>query len=84
MSSLEDRCKHHYQIPLDPEYVKAQMTEGFDPHVTIAVMGEFCTQEDYEFYVAYELGKIEETPENKARFKRIKEVRGLGKRTNYG
>lgn len=84
LSSLEDRCKHHYQIPLDPEYVKAQMTEGFDPHVTIAVMGEFCTQEDYEFYVAYELGKIEETPENKARFKRIKEVRGLGKRTNYG
>lgn len=84
LSSLEDRCKHHYQIPIDPDYVKAQMTEGFDPHVTIAVMGEFCTQADYDFYVAVDLGQIEKTEEVVARVSGIKLVRNLGKRTNYG
>ncbi|ARM70560.1 DNA polymerase [Shewanella phage SppYZU05] len=84
LSSLEDRCKHHYQIPLDPEYVKAQMTKGFDPHVTIAVMGDFCTQDDYDFYVGVDLGLIEKTPEVEERVAKIKLVRNLGKRTNYG
>ncbi|UYD72104.1 DNA polymerase [Vibrio phage vB_VpaM_VPs20] len=84
LSSLEDRCKHHYQMPLDPEYVKSQLTKGFDPHLTIAVLGSFITQADYDLYVAVDNEEIEPTEEQKARIKEIKPVRALGKRTNYG
>lgn len=84
LSSLEDRCKHHFQIPLDPEYVKSQQTRGYDPHLRIARLGGLCTEDDEKFYIAYELGDIEDTPENKARFKPLKAVRGKGKPINYG
>ncbi|QTQ06821.1 DNA polymerase [Aeromonas phage PVN03] len=84
LSSLEDRCKHHYQLPLDPEYVKSQQTEGYDPHMRIARMGGLCTIEDEEFYIACELDQVEMTDENKARYKKLKPIRGKGKPINYG
>ena len=43
MSSLEDRWKHHYQWPIDPEYVKTQMADDFDPHLLVATSAGLIT-----------------------------------------
>ena len=85
LSSLEDRCKHYYQIPYDPEYVKTQMTPGYDPHMRIARMGGLCTEEDEAFYVAAECGEVDlNIKENKDRVKQLKPIRNKGKPINYG
>lgn len=36
LSSLESRCAHHYQMPIDPDYVKEQMSDDYDPHLNVA------------------------------------------------
>jgi DNA polymerase III epsilon subunit-like protein len=53
LSSLEDRLKHHFQWKLDPEYVKSQMTKGFDAHNRIAVIAGLMTQDEADFYAWY-------------------------------
>lgn len=87
LSSLEDRCKHHYQIPYDPEYVKSQQTRGYDPHLRIARMGGLCTVDDEKFYIDYTLREEDGLPiteEETKRFKPLKTIRGKGKPINYG
>lgn len=69
LSSLEDRVKHHYQMPFDPEYVKQQMHEDFDPHLTIACMGGFLSKEEMKEHID---GTVDHS-----------NVRSLGKATNY-
>ena len=84
LSSLEDRLKHHFQWKLDPEYVKSQMTKGFDPHNTIAVIAGLMTQADADWYAQYKsLPDAEHTEEGDKMFKRIDEIRAVGKSTNY-
>lgn len=39
MSSLEDRTKQHYMWDYDPAYVKEMMTDDFDPHLDLCVIG---------------------------------------------
>lgn len=46
MSSLEDRTKQHYMWDYDPEYVKEMMTPDFDPHLDLAVVAGFLTNEE--------------------------------------
>lgn len=82
LSSLEDRLKHHFQWKLDPEYVKSQMTKGFDPHNTIAVIAGLMTQAEADWYAEYKASG-EHTPEGDRKFKRIDEIRSVGKSTNY-
>lgn len=82
LSSLEDRLKHHFQWKLDPEYVKSQMTKGFDPHNAIAVSAGLMTQEEADWYSWYK-GQDEHTTEGDAKFKRLDEIRATGKATNY-
>lgn len=53
LSSLEDRLKHHFQWKLDPEYVKSQMSKGFDPHTQIAMLAGLMTKDEQEFYAWY-------------------------------
>ena len=53
MDSLEDRTKQHFMMPHDPEYVEEMNTEGFDPHLSIAVEAGFITEEEEEFYKWY-------------------------------
>lgn len=80
LSSLEDRCKHHYQIPLDPEYVKEQSHDDFDPHLLIAELAGLVTAEELKLFKSGELEKSD-----KVKYKYIKkEVRPKGKATNYG
>jgi hypothetical protein len=45
MSSLEDRTKQHYMWNYDPEYVKEMQTPDFDPHLDLAVVAGFLTEE---------------------------------------
>lgn len=84
LSSLEDRLKHHFQWKLDPEYVKSQMTDGFDPHMTVACLGGLMTEEEMEWYKRYKkLDKQDHTEEGDKEFKRLDAIRGAGKSTNY-
>ena len=92
MSSLEDRTKQHYMWKHDPDYVKTMLQDDFDPHLNIAVQGEFITQEDSDFYKwvkeqeSLEKGGKPFTPitaEHKTRYKAIDAERHKGKTTNY-
>lgn len=56
LSSLENRWKFHHQYPLDPEYVEAQMSDDFDPHLALAVMAGLLTADDENFYKLFESG----------------------------
>lgn len=49
-SSLENRTGHHYMWEHDPEYVKEQLAEDYDPHLKMAVVAGMVTQEEVEFY----------------------------------
>lgn len=83
LKSLEDRLKHHFQWKLDPEYVKTQMKDGFDPHNAIAVMAGLMSQQDADWYSDYKEGKIEHTAELDNKFKELDKIRAAGKSTNY-
>lgn len=50
MASLEDRTKQHYMWQYDPEYVTAMTTEGFDPHLDLALSAGAVTQEQVDEY----------------------------------
>lgn len=60
MSSLEDRIKHHFQFPLDPEYVKTQMAPDFDPHLLIAMAAGLLTEEQVRQHKVGEMSYIDE------------------------
>lgn len=71
MSSLEDRVKHHFMIPHDPEYVATMMAEDFDPHILMALTAGMVTQEEFD---AFKQG-VKPT--------KVKAARKAGKSTNY-
>ncbi len=48
LASLEDRCKHHFQWKFDPEYVKAQMADDYDPHLAVCVMGGLLNEKQVQ------------------------------------
>lgn len=81
MSSLEDRTKQHFMFKYDPEYVREMMTEDFDPHIDIAIVGGLMSKVDGEFYKKFKpaiASKDEHT-----RYKLLKTIRGIAKNTNY-
>jgi len=69
LSSLEDRCKHHFQVPYDPEYVKTQMADDYDPHLLICEIAGLLTKEQVQ---AHKDGKAD-----------FSDIRHMGKGTNY-
>ena len=69
LSSLEDKCKHHYQWPWDPEYVKMQQIPGFDPHLTIAGIAGLLTEKQIQAH--------------KDKLEDHSATRSKGKSTNY-
>jgi hypothetical protein len=88
ISGLEDNTKQHYIYFFDPEYVKQMRVPGFDPHLDIALLGKMITQEDADFYKAYDKEKEENkdfkpTEEEKERFKKIKKLRFEAKTVNF-
>jgi len=54
MSSLEDRTKQHFMWDFDPDYVREMMTDDFDPHLDLAVVAGFLTQEQVESHKRYD------------------------------
>jgi len=47
LSSLEDRSKHHFMLPHDPDYVATMQEEDFDPHILMALTAGLITKEDF-------------------------------------
>ena len=43
MTALEDRIKHHYMYPHDPEYVDEMSNDDYDPHLDICEQGGLLT-----------------------------------------
>lgn len=61
LSSLEDRCKHHYQWQYDPEYVKQQLAPDYDAHLAIGVIGGFITEKQSQDHKD-KIAKVKERP----------------------
>jgi hypothetical protein len=74
MSSLEDRVKHHFMLPHDPEYVATMQASDFDPHILMALTAMMITQEEFEAFKKDPKGKH---PPH------VKKGRKDGKTTNY-
>lgn len=77
LSSLEDRCKHHFMWKFDPEYVKTQMHPDFDPHLSVAVAGGLMTSGDVDMHKLYKAT-------HGAEGKDFSHIRHMGKGANYG
>lgn len=71
LSSLEDRVKHSFMIPYDPEYVQTMLREDYDPHITMALTAGMVTQKEYDDF-------IEGNPSANAKL-----ARKAGKTVNY-
>lgn len=74
LSSLEDRVKHHFMLPHDPDYVETMQAEDFDPHILMALIAKMVTQAEFDAFKADPDGKH---PPH------VKKGRRDGKTTNY-
>lgn len=74
MSSLEDRVKHNFMLPYDPEYVATMQAEDFDPHILMALTANMITEAEFKAYKADP--KAKHPPH-------VKKGRKDGKTTNY-
>lgn len=85
LASIEDSLKQMYIYDLDPDYVNEMRTEGFDPHIAIAIQAKLMTREEEELYKR--IDKIEDkstvSKEELTEFKRLKEVRQAAKQVNF-
>lgn len=84
-------------MPLDPDFVNAQMSDDFDPHLAIAVMAGLLTQDEENFYKVVKEGFDPERymtdtlaemlawddEAKEVEIKRIAKVRAAGKQANY-
>lgn len=74
MSSLEDRVKHHFMLPHDPEYVATMQAPDFDPHILMALTAMMISELEFNAFKADPKGKH---PAH------VKKGRKDGKTTNY-
>ena len=95
LDSLEDKCKAIQVTPwASEEYLNKPA--DYDPHLEIAVMAGFMTQEESDFYKYHkkkeEERSIEELPEKyrgwtpeqvKEKMVELGDIRALGKKANY-
>lgn len=71
LSSLEDRTKHHFMLPHDPEYVATMQEDDFDPHILMALTAKMITKKEYEDF------------KQGVKTANAKAARKKGKTTNY-
>lgn len=76
LSSLEDKCKFHFMMKYDPDYVLRQNVKGYDAHLAICVQGEMLTAEQVVQHGLYKSTKGAEGTD-------YSDTRHLGKGTNY-
>lgn len=71
LSGLEDRWKHHFMLPYDPDYVATMMADDYDAHLLTALSANMITQEEYDKYKAGD------------KQAHVANARAIGKSTNY-
>ena len=71
LSSLEDRVKHNFMLPHDPEYVATMMADDYDPHILMALTANMVSQAEFD---NFKQGVVSSN---------AKVGRRLGKITNY-
>ena len=76
LSSLEDKCKFHFMMKYDPDYVRRMNVKGYDPHLAICIQGGMLTSEQVAQHKLY--GETDG-----AQGKDYSHIRHLGKGTNY-
>ncbi len=82
MSGLEDRLKHHYIFPYDPDYVQRLMKDDYDPHISLAVLAGMMNDREAETY--FILDKKKEKTKDESRFySYLKGIRSIAKNANY-
>jgi hypothetical protein len=82
LSSLENKCKNHFQWPLDPEYVVTQQTPGYDPHLQLAVVAGLITEAEMEWYKANK-DREDLTDAESVKVKHISLMRSIAKTAGY-
>lgn len=75
MSGIEDRVKHHFMIPHDPNYVATMMEDDYDPHIATALSSGTITSAEAEGYKKKTLAS--------AVMEVVKGKRAVGKTVNY-
>lgn len=75
MSGIEDRVKHHFMIPHDPDYVATMMEDDYDPHIATALASGSITPAEAEGYKKKTL--------DAAVMEIVKAKRAVGKTVNY-
>lgn len=83
LNSLEDRAKHHFMIPHDPEYVEMMSVKGYDPHLTLAVLSGLLEEHMAETYKVLKKKGDDMTPDEKELYGRLGIIRQTGKGANY-
>jgi hypothetical protein len=85
LSSIEDSLKQLYIYDLDPDYVNEMRTDGFDPHIAIAIQAKLMTKEEEVLYKRIDKTEDKSTvsKEDITEFKRLKEVRHVSKQVNF-
>lgn len=76
LSSLEDKCKFHFMMKYDPDYVRRMNVKGYDPHLAICIQGGMLTSDQVAQHKLY--GETDG-----AQGKDYSHIRHLGKGTNY-
>jgi DNA polymerase I-like protein with 3'-5' exonuclease and polymerase domains len=82
LSSLEDSTKQHYIYFFDPEYVKEMRTEGYDPHIDIALLSELITHQQAQRYKELKTYK-ELTKDENDELNLISSLRAIAKNGNF-
>jgi DNA polymerase I-like protein with 3'-5' exonuclease and polymerase domains len=82
MSSLEDRIKHHFLYPFDPDYVNDMARDDYDPHIALAIMAGMMTEAEGSLYIQLD-SKDDKSEEDKALYSRLKAIRSIAKNGNY-
>ena len=75
LSGIEDRVKHHFMIPHDPDYVATMMEDDYDPHIATALASGSITTAEAEGYKKKTL--------DAAVMEAVKAKRAVGKTVNY-
>lgn len=71
LSSLEDRTKHHFMLPHDPDYVSTMMADDYDPHILTAHSAGLVSDKELEDF------------KNGIKPDHVSKARKGGKSTNY-
>jgi len=59
LSSLEDRVKAHFALPIDPDYVNTVNSPGYDPHIEMCHIAELITLEQFNDFMQVALKQVD-------------------------